>query len=128
VQPFGGTPTPIRNPTPIRSTQLCYSCKVPWEPDHRCTGKSKKHIMKAHYDNDDEPCEDGSIDAYLEQSNDESDSCTRTSDSDSCTEGDDFSTLKEDSDPCIVDRQSGGQDDSTSASTDISHGVDDLKT
>jgi hypothetical protein len=32
----------------------------------------------------------------------------RTSDSDSCTEDDDFSTLEEDSDPCIVDRQSGG--------------------
>ena len=30
-----------RNPTPIRSTQLCYSCKVPWEPDHRCRGKGK---------------------------------------------------------------------------------------
>jgi hypothetical protein len=99
---------------------------VPWEPDHRCRGKGKKHIIEVHYDSDDEACEDGSIDAYLEQSDDESDSCTGTSDSDSCTEDDDFSTLEEDSDPCIVDRQSGGQDDSTSTSTDISHGVDDL--
>jgi hypothetical protein len=39
-----------RNPTPIRSTQLCYSCKVPWEPDHRCRGKGKKHIIEVHYD------------------------------------------------------------------------------
>jgi hypothetical protein len=43
-----------RNPTPIRSTQLCYSCKVPWEPDHRCRGKGKKHIIEVHYDSDDE--------------------------------------------------------------------------
>jgi hypothetical protein len=114
------------NPAPIRSMQLCYSCKVPWEPDYRCRGKVNKHIIEVHYDSDDEVCEDGLIDAYLEQSDDESDSCTGTSDGDSCTEDDDFSTLKEDDDPCIVDRQSGGQDDSTSTSADISHGVDDL--
>jgi hypothetical protein len=52
---FGRNPTPIRrekqrNPTPIRSTQRCYSCKVPWEPDHRCRGKGKKHIIEVHYD------------------------------------------------------------------------------
>jgi hypothetical protein len=28
-----------RDPTPIRSMELCYSCKAPWEPDHRCRGK-----------------------------------------------------------------------------------------
>ena len=82
-----------RNPTPIRSTQLCYSCKVPWEPDHRCRGKGKKHIIEVCYDNDDEACEDGAIDAPLEQSNDDSDSCTETSDSDSCIEADDSSTM-----------------------------------
>jgi hypothetical protein len=106
-----------RNPTPIRSTQLCYSCKVPWEPDHRCRGKGKKHIIEVHYDSDDED---------LEQSDDDSDSCKEASDSDSCTEADDSSTLEEDDDPCIVDRQSGGPDDSTSTSAGISHGVDDL--
>jgi hypothetical protein len=42
----------------------------------------------------------------LEQSDDDSDSCTEASDSDSCTEADDSSTLEEDSDPCVVDRQS----------------------
>jgi hypothetical protein len=56
-----------RNPTPITSTQLCYSCKVPWEPDHRCRGKGKKHIIEVHYDSDDEDSE---------QSDDDSDSCT----------------------------------------------------
>ena len=45
------------NPTPIRSTQLCYSCKVPWEPDHRCRGKGKKYIIEVHYDSDDEDSE-----------------------------------------------------------------------
>jgi hypothetical protein len=104
------------NPTPIRSTQLCYNCKVPWEPDHRCRGKDQKHIIEAHYDSDDEVCEDGAIDVDLGQSND---------DSDSCTEVDDTSTLEEDGDPRVVDRQPEGHDDSTYASADISHGVDD---
>jgi hypothetical protein len=72
-----------RNPTPSRSMQPCHSCKVPWEPDHRCRGKGKKHIIEVHYDSEDEACEDGSIDAYLEQSDDDSDSCTKDSDSDS---------------------------------------------
>jgi hypothetical protein len=99
---------------------------VPWEPDHRCRGKDQKHISEAHYDSDDEVCEDGAIDAYPEQSNDNSDSCTGATDSDSCIEVDDSSTLEEDSDPCIVDRQLDGHYDSTSASTDISHTVDDL--
>jgi hypothetical protein len=71
-------------------------------------------------------CEDGAIDANLGQSDDDSDSCTEASDSDSCTKDDVTSTLEEDDDPCIVDRQSGGPDDSTSTSTSISHGVDDL--
>jgi hypothetical protein len=115
-----------RNPTPSRSTQLCYSCKVPWEPDHRCRGKGKKHIIEVHYDSDDEDSE---------QSDDDSDSCTEASDSDftsedsgddSCTEASDACTLEEDDDPCVVDRQLDGQDDSTSVSADISHTIDDL--
>jgi hypothetical protein len=103
-------------PTPIRSTQLCYSCKVPWEPDHRCRGKDQKHIIEVRHDSDDEACEVGSIDAYLEQSDDDSDSCTEASDS--CT-------LDDDGDPCVVDKQLEDQDDSTYISADISHGVDD---
>jgi hypothetical protein len=105
------------NPTPIKSTQLWYSCKVTWEPDHRCRGKGKKHIIKVRYDSDDKVCKDGAIDAYLAQSDDDSDSCTEASDS--CT-------LEEDRDPCTLEGQSGGQDDSTSVSADISHTIDDL--
>jgi hypothetical protein len=97
-----------RNPPPIRSMQLCYSCKVPWEPDHRCRGKGKKHIIEVHYDSDDED---------LEQYDDDNDSCTEASDSestsedsddDSCTEATDACTLEEDDDPCVVDRQQDG--------------------
>jgi hypothetical protein len=55
-------------PTPIRSRQLCYSCKVPWEPDHRCRGKGKRHIIEMHYDSEDEEVHgDATIDSYLEQ-------------------------------------------------------------
>jgi hypothetical protein len=61
-------------PTPIRSKELCYSCKVPWEPDHRCRGKGKVHIVEVHYDSEDEEMhEDATIDAYLEQSDEASD-------------------------------------------------------
>jgi hypothetical protein len=60
-----------RDPTPIRSTQLCYSCKAPWEPDHRCRGKDLKHTIEAHYDREDEVCVDGAIDVDSEQSDDD---------------------------------------------------------
>ena len=89
---------------------------MPWEPNHRCRGRGKKHIIEVHYDSDDEVCEDAKIDAYLEHSDDASDSCTEASDS---------STLGEDSDPCVVDRQSKECDYNTCISSDISHGVDD---
>jgi hypothetical protein len=86
---------------------------VPWEPEHRCRVKGKKHIIEVHYDSDDEVCEDGAMDAYLEQCDDASDSCNEASDSnmleedsDSCTLVDtsDYGTLGEDGDPCVVDR------------------------
>jgi hypothetical protein len=54
---------------------------------------------------------------YLEQSDDDSDSCTKASD---------YCALEEDSDPCTLEGQSSGQDDSTSVSADISHTIDDL--
>jgi hypothetical protein len=94
-----------RNPTPIRNTKLCYSCKVPWEPNRRCRGKDQKKIIEAHYENDDEVCEDGVIDAYFGQSDDDSDSCIEASGSDSYTEDDDSNTLEEDGDLFVVDRQ-----------------------
>jgi hypothetical protein len=53
-------------PTPIRSRQRFYSFKVPWEPEHRCRARGKKQIIEVIYDSDDEVCEDGAIDAYLE--------------------------------------------------------------
>jgi hypothetical protein len=108
---------------------------VPWEPDHRCRGKGKKHIVEVREDSDDEACEDGSIEAYLGQSDDDSDSCTEASDSDStsedsdddsCTEASGACMLEEEDGPCVVDRQLDGQDDSTSVSVDISHTIDDL--
>jgi hypothetical protein len=71
-------------------------------------------------------CEDGAIDDDLGQSDDDSDSCREASDIDSCTEDDATSTLEEDDDPCVVDRQLDGHDDSTSVSADISHTIDDL--
>jgi hypothetical protein len=89
-------------PTPTRRRQLCYSCKVPWEPNHRCRGKCKKHIIEVHYDSEDEEVyEDAVIYAYLEQSDDASDSCTLVEASDSCT-------LGEDSDPCALEGQLDG--------------------
>jgi hypothetical protein len=112
-----GNPMPIRNPTPIRSMQLCYSCKVPWEPDHRCRGKGKKHTIEVHHDSDDGVCVDGATDVDSEQSDDDSDSCTGASDSDSTSEdnddeyftgANDACTLEEDDDPCVVDRQLDG--------------------
>jgi hypothetical protein len=43
---------------------------VSWDPDHRCRGKGK-----VHYDSEDEEMhEDATIGAYLEQSDEASDS------------------------------------------------------
>jgi hypothetical protein len=74
---------------------------MPWEPDHRCRGKGKKHIIEVHYDSEDEACEDGSIDAYLEKSDDDSDSCTEASDSDSTSEDSNDDSCIEASDACM---------------------------
>jgi hypothetical protein len=107
-------------PTPIRSRQLCYSFKVPWEPNHRCRGKGKRHIIEMHYDSEDEEVHgDATIDSYLEQFEETNDSYTLVEASDSCT-------LGEDSDPCALEGQLDGQDDSTCSLAVISHSVDDL--
>jgi hypothetical protein len=37
-------------PTSIRSRELCYNCKEPWEPDHGCRGKGKVHTREMHED------------------------------------------------------------------------------
>jgi len=142
-----------RDPTPTGSTQLCYSCKDPWELDHRCKGKNQKHTVETRHSSDDEVCVDGAIDVDSEKLDDDSDSgtkasdsdstsedsdddsCTKASDSDStsedsdddsCTRTSDACTLEEDDDPCVVDRQLDGQDDSPNVSADMSHTLDDL--
>jgi hypothetical protein len=75
---------------------------VPWEPNHRCKVKDKRHITEVHYDNEDEEMHgDATIDSYLEQFDDTSDSCTLGEASDSCP-------LGEDSDPCILEGQWDG--------------------
>jgi hypothetical protein len=75
------------------------------------------HIVEVREDSDDEACEDGLIEAYLEQSDDDSHSGTESSDSDStsedsdddcCIEASDACTLEENDDPCVVDRQLDG--------------------
>jgi hypothetical protein len=63
-------------PTTIRFRERCYSCKVPWKPNHRCRGKGKVHIVEVHYGNEDEKMHvNATIDTYLEQSDKASDSC-----------------------------------------------------
>jgi hypothetical protein len=76
------------------------------------------------------------IEAYLGQSDDDSESSTEASDSDSTSEDSDDDSctdsasgacmLEEKDDPCVVDRQLDGQNDNTSVSADISHTIDDL--
>jgi hypothetical protein len=74
---------------------------VPWELDHRCRGKGKVHIVEVHYDSEDEEMhEDATIDAYLEQ-------------------------FDESSDSCAFEGQLDGQDDSACALAVISDSVED---
>ena len=93
-----------RNPTPIRGTQHCYSCKMPWEPDHRCRGKGKKNIVEVREDSDDEDSEQSDYDSDSGTEASDSDSTSEDSDDDSCTEASDACTLKEEDDSCVVDR------------------------
>ena len=87
--------------TPIRCKESCYSCKEPWETNHRCRGKGKVHIVEVHYDSEDEEMhEDATIDAYLEQ-------------------------FDEASDSCAFEHQLDGQDDSACALAVLSDNVED---
>jgi hypothetical protein len=36
----------------LRRKKLCFSCKEPWEPSHRCMGKGKAHYIKVLSDSD----------------------------------------------------------------------------
>jgi hypothetical protein len=75
--PTSGLTGAQMEPTPIRCMERCYSCKVPWKPNHRCRGKGKVHIVEEHYDSEDEEMHvNATIDAYLEQFDKASGPCT----------------------------------------------------
>jgi len=38
----------------LRRKKLCFSCKDPWEPGHRCMGKGKVHYIEVLSDEEDE--------------------------------------------------------------------------
>jgi hypothetical protein len=38
----------------LRRKKLCYSCKEPWEPSHRCMGKGKVHYIEVISDEEDD--------------------------------------------------------------------------
>jgi hypothetical protein len=38
----------------LRRKQLCYTCKEPWDPSHKCMGRGKAHYIKVTSDNEDE--------------------------------------------------------------------------
>jgi hypothetical protein len=38
----------------LRRKQLCYTCKEPWEPGHRCMGKGKIHYIEVLSDSEEE--------------------------------------------------------------------------
>jgi hypothetical protein len=38
----------------LRRKKLCFSCKEPWEPGHRCMGKGKVHYIEVLSDSDGE--------------------------------------------------------------------------
>jgi hypothetical protein len=38
----------------LKRKQLCFICKEPWEPGHRCMGKGKVQYIEVVYDNEEE--------------------------------------------------------------------------
>jgi hypothetical protein len=38
----------------LRRKQLCFTCKEPWEPGHKCMGKGKAHYIEVISDDEDE--------------------------------------------------------------------------
>ena len=38
----------------LRRKKLCFSCKEPWEPGHRCVGKGKVHLIEVTFELGDE--------------------------------------------------------------------------
>jgi hypothetical protein len=38
----------------LRRKRLCFTCKEPWDPTHKCMGKGKAHYIKVILDDDEE--------------------------------------------------------------------------
>jgi hypothetical protein len=38
----------------LRRKQLCFTCKEPWEPGHKCMGKGKVHYIEVISDDEEE--------------------------------------------------------------------------
>ena len=38
----------------LRRKQLCFTCKEPWQPSHRCMGKGKIHYIEVVSDSEEE--------------------------------------------------------------------------
>lgn len=45
----------------LRRKQLCYMCKEPWEPGHKCMGKGKIHYIEVLLDSEEEEDEVGHL-------------------------------------------------------------------
>lgn len=42
----------------LRRKKLCFTCKEPWTPEHRCLGKGKIHYIEVTFDVEDEQVDD----------------------------------------------------------------------
>jgi hypothetical protein len=38
----------------LRRKQLCYTCKEPWDPSHKCMGRGKAHYIEVTFDNEED--------------------------------------------------------------------------
>jgi hypothetical protein len=38
----------------LRRKNICFHCKDPWVPGHRCQGKGQAHYIEVHSDSDEE--------------------------------------------------------------------------
>ena len=41
----------------LRRKKLCFTCKEPWVPGHRCAGKAKAHYIEVYSDSDEDDYE-----------------------------------------------------------------------
>jgi hypothetical protein len=38
----------------LRRKQLCYTCKEPWNPSHKCMGRGQVHYIEVNLNNEEE--------------------------------------------------------------------------